>query len=219
MRMITKNRRETLLRCALPRALAVAALVGCGLAGPADAQVRTVFPSAEDPGMPFYARVEGPHVGPVLAPHTEDWAAIVFYRSPACVPEEFNLLDFFDVPAAFSCPHTVDGFNLWREGPFAPPPMLAQSRGLGAVPIWFVALDELEAAVADGVLTVQELLSLPSLRMGSASFFREQLRPTGGAQRPGLVMTAHGVMDDGQAFQLHHLRNAGGIRTTIRFDQ
>ncbi|MGH8458959.1 MAG: hypothetical protein ACRESV_06380, partial [Nevskiales bacterium] len=53
--------------------------------GVAQAQVRRDVP-AEDPGPPFYARISRSFVV-----HTQDWAAVVFYRPPACVPTGFNL--------------------------------------------------------------------------------------------------------------------------------
>lgn len=52
---------------------------------------------------------------------------------------------------------------------------MANLHGLGAVPVWFVSWPEMQAALADDVLTV--LLSLPSLRIGSASFFKETQHP------------------------------------------
>jgi hypothetical protein len=223
---ISNNRREFLrlprlgrLRHALPRLLALALIGGVALTTAADAAVRLAFPG-ESPGPPFYARAGGPWLGePELAPHTDDWAAIAFYRSPACVPDDFNLLEFFDVPAAFSCALTVDGFEIWRNGPppLDPAPMAIQFRGLGAVPVWFVSWEDLQAAAADDMLTLPELLAIPSLRMGSASFFREELHPTGGAQNGFLTIRAHGVTVDGQGFVLHTVRNTAGIRTSIEF--
>src|SRR5678816_4207870 len=44
--------------------------------------------------LPFYARLERGLI------HTDgEWAAIAFYRPPTCVRSDFNMLDFFDVPA------------------------------------------------------------------------------------------------------------------------
>jgi hypothetical protein len=92
----------------------------------------------------------------------------------------------------------------------APPPVdsapiQSNLHGLGAVPIWFVSWPELQAALADNVLTVPELLSLPSLRIGFASFFKETQHP--GAERPQgigngkIEITAHGTLTDGRTFQ------------------
>ncbi len=205
--------RRSRLRVCLAAALLLAALPAS-----APAQVRTEIPR-DDPGPPFYARIERHAVHTDIAPHSGGWAAIVFYRSPACVPPDFNLLDLFDAPAAFGCALTVDGFEVWRRGPppADPIPMFARFRGLGDVPIWFVAWPELQAAVADDVLTLPELEALPSLRKGSATFYRENLRPTDGADHPGLSLTAHGTLHDGGAFGLHHTGGEAGIETVLRF--
>ncbi len=198
--------------------LALLLLLTTALSEPAHAQVRTWIPD-EDPGPPFYARVERSSVHTEIVPHTNEWAAVVFYRSPSCVPTTFNLMDLFDVPRAFSCDLTIDGFEIWKNGP--PPidmaPMQARLDGLGAVPVWFVSWPELQAAVADDYLTIMELESLSSLRKGTATFFRETLHPTGGAQNPKLMINAHGILEDGQTFQLHHSGSNGGIQTEIAF--
>jgi hypothetical protein len=50
-------------------------------------------------GGPFYARLERG-----LVPATDEWAAIAFYRKPACVRPNFNVLKLFDfasIPAIF----------------------------------------------------------------------------------------------------------------------
>jgi hypothetical protein len=59
--------------------------------GAVPAQTRLGFPNP-DPGGPVYARVERP-----FQIHTNQLAAILFYRDPACVPETFNLLDNVDL--------------------------------------------------------------------------------------------------------------------------
>jgi hypothetical protein len=148
-------------------------------------------------GTPFYARIES---GEIF--QTEHWAVIAFYRPPACVPADFNLLALFDVPGAFVCgPSTIDGFTIWRNGPGTDPaPIQAELHGLGAVPIWFVRWPELEAAVADGVLTIGELAALPSLLVGSASFYEEMLHPEQAAQVGELEFVAHGTLEDGRPF-------------------
>lgn len=69
-------------------------------------------------GPPFYARFgENETFG------DSEWVAIVFYRDPACVPDEFNLNDFFDFPGdagpgAFGCqPPTTDVVEYWAGEP------------------------------------------------------------------------------------------------------
>src|SRR5687768_14188345 len=92
--------------------LVVSALVAT--TAPASAVVRT-----EDGGdVPFYARIST--IGePDQVFHDDQWAVIVFYRPPSCVPKNVNLLAFFDFPGpsgpgAFACnPPTTAGFNLW----------------------------------------------------------------------------------------------------------
>ena len=77
----------------------------------AHANVRLNIPE-DFPGYPFYARISHWDIY-----HTEEWAAIAFYRDPACASADFNLLDFFQIPAAFGCPLTVDGLKFGRTAP------------------------------------------------------------------------------------------------------
>jgi len=98
------------LFAALRRALLLLVVIAALLlvAPSAYAKIRT--PGGGD--VPFYARIER---GETL--HTDEWMAIIFYRPQECVPENFNLLDFFDL-AAFSCtPPTPDGFTIWAGEP------------------------------------------------------------------------------------------------------
>lgn len=160
------------------------------------AAVTVGFPG-EDPGPPLYALFE-----PLFQPHTDEWAAIAFVRDPACVPADFNLLDVIHVPAAFGCPSKVEGHVTYKNGP---PPIHVLMRGLGAVPIWFVAWPELQAAMSDGVLTVGDLEALPSRRVGVASFFHMTQHP--GENRPQglhngkIAIVAAGQVTGGGAFR------------------
>jgi hypothetical protein len=77
--------------------------------GASQGLIRVTFPSAESPGVPAYARIES---GQVYI--SDGWAVIAFYRDPTCVHPDFDLLNFFDVPAAFGCPLTVEGFALYE---------------------------------------------------------------------------------------------------------
>jgi hypothetical protein len=116
---------------------------------------------------------------------------VVFYRPPECVREDFNLLNFFDIPAAFDCtPPTTDGFVILAEG--ADVPLQSKLRGLDAVPVWAVRWAELQVAVADDSLTITELGAMQSLMTGSASFYTETLHPYGGAQVSKLTLMAKG---------------------------
>lgn len=160
--------------------------------------VRLAVPG-ESPGMPAYARISsgGPlDLEPV--PHNGEWAVIVFYRDPGCVPADFNLVDFFAIPAVFDCPLTMSGFEIWEGGEA---PIMSHMEGLGAVPVWFVSWPELAPQVSDGVLTINDLESLNPL-IGSASFCVEELRPTGGVKHPTYSLVAHGQLADGRSFQV-----------------
>ena len=149
--------------------------------------------------MPFYACIERGE-----AFHTDEWAAIVFYRPSECVPDNFNLLDFYDFENAFGCtPYTTDGFTIWAGEPWVSAPIQIQLHGLGAVPVWFVGWPEMQAAIADDILSMSELEAMPSLLTGSASFYNETLHPDGGAQVPMINYVAHGMLDDGRTFRVH----------------
>ncbi|MFY9610944.1 MAG: hypothetical protein WAU45_20325 [Blastocatellia bacterium] len=185
------------------------------LAASVQAQIITFTPP--DPGPPLYAILE-----PTFVPHTDDWAAVAFVRAPSCVPPGFNLLNVVNVPAAFGCMLTVQGHAIWKNAP--PPvdeaPIQVNLLGLGAVPVWFVSWTEMQAALADNVLTVPELSSLPSLRIGSASFFKETQHP--GPERPQgpgngkIEINARGTLSDGRTFILQVREMGVDQESTIR---
>jgi hypothetical protein len=174
----------------------VVSLVVLTLSTVAQAQIRRNIP--EDSQPPIYA-----DFGLGFLPHTDEWAVVIFYRTPACVPADFNLLDFFDAPPRpFSCALHIEGFTLWRslDDPF---PAQIFLHGTGAVPVWFVGWPELQSAIADGDLTIGELAALPSLLVGSASFFLESERNSIVEQRGGNeVVVASGTLTDGRSFQV-----------------
>ena len=69
--------------------------------------------------LPFYALIERG-----LVHNDGEGAAIAFFRPPECIRSDFNLLDFFDAPAAFGCNATepyLSGFRISQNGPFEPP--------------------------------------------------------------------------------------------------
>ncbi len=183
--------------------MTVAGLLVALSAAIAYANVLLRFGPIDGGGVPAYARIEMID-GTPLVHHTDDWAAITFYRDPACprLSAGFNLLDFFDAPAAFDCPLTVEGFEIWRNGPWTGEsgPIETESFGLGAVPIWFVSWEELQGAIGDGILTVTELAALPSLRVGAASYFKETLHPFQSAEQTKTEIVARGTLQDGQSF-------------------
>jgi hypothetical protein len=193
-----------------------AVLLTCISALPLLANVRTAIPS-ENPGPPAYSQIQraiGPY--PFFIPHTDEWAAIPFLRNTACVPPNFNLLDFNDFtpafpggpPRPFVCPLTAEGFALWKNGP--PPidfvPIFSELHGTGSVPVWFVSWAELLAAVADDNLTLAELSAMGSLQVGYADFYNETVQPgVNRPQGPGngkIEINALGILLDGRSFQL-----------------
>lgn len=173
-----------------------------------DGLERTSWPTAEDPGMPFYARVE---LLPPFVFNDGEWAAVVFYRDPTCVPTDFNMISVFDVPGAFSCPHTIHGTSLWNGEPFAGAPRHINLEGNGAVPVWFVPWETVEdQATADGVLTIADLSAIDGLLVGYADHYTETLHPHadpafggGGHPNPKMIINAAGQLDDGRDFELH----------------
>jgi hypothetical protein len=191
--------------------VAVATLVGFTAVVRAD--VRLVVPE-QSPSGPYYARLER---GVIRSAGGR--IAIAFYRDPSCVPPNFNLLNFFDfsnVPAIFNCPLTVHGFEVWKNGPQLDlAPVQSKLRGNGAVPVWFVSVQDFEAALPG--ITKAELLAMPSLVQGSASFFEETLHPSGGAEQPMLSLVAHGLVPDGRSF-IFQMTEAAGLIRQIRIE-
>jgi hypothetical protein len=190
-------------------ARAAALLVLTGLlatASTAVGQVRLRVPD-ESPSGPFYARIER---GLVL--QTDQWVAIAFYRDPECVRASFNLLNFFDVaniPGIFSCPLTVSGFEIWDD-PRGPAPKQSKLRGNGEVPVWFVSVDDYQAALPGLIMT--ELLAMPSLMQGIATDFEETLHPLEGAQRSMLQIVASGDLPDGRRFRFMAVEASAELR-------
>lgn len=174
----------------------------------------TTWPSAADPGPPFYARIE------FTPPHfliAGEWAVVPFFRDPSCIPENFNLLRLFDPPAVFGCPLVVSGFALWEEvGVAAPRVSVASGTD---VPVWLIPADAALAAIEDDVLTIGELATLPGRLVGEATRFRELLHPTpffgrGGHANPKLTIDARGTLEDGRDFRYRLTRVRGQVRST-----
>lgn len=172
-----------------------------------DGQVRLQVPE-QSPSGPFYARIER---GLVL--QTDEWVAIAFYRDPACVPASFNLLNFFDfanIPAVFFCPLTVHGFEVWSDPATDPGPRQSKLRGNGAVPVWFLTVEDYQAALPG--LSMSELLAMPSLMQGVATDYEETLHPLGIAEQSMLQIVATGDLPDGRTFQFVAVEAAGELR-------
>jgi hypothetical protein len=201
------------------RKVLLALLLTTGAAIAAEAQMRI-----DDPQPPLYARL---HTNPSLAPglvqeifHDDQWVAIPFYRDPACIPADFNLLllvDFTPDPVyglrPFGCALAVEGFELWLNGPgIDPAPIHSRLKAIDTVEIWFVSWPALSLEVQDGQLTIGELASMPSLRRGTATLFSERLHPYP-AKAPGIALEALGYTDDGARFLFHVVATAlpGGV--------
>jgi hypothetical protein len=166
------------------------------------ANERVLIP--EDVAPPLYTAAGGAPTflpdGSVFVIHDDEWAAIPFYRPPECVPLDFNLLEGSD-PNALDCPLLVEGFAEFKDAS-DPGPILTELNGRGAIPVWFVRYGELTDAMADGELTILELLSLESLQIGSASFYHEQNHIFGLHEVSHLTVAALGMLEDGRLFQL-----------------
>lgn len=185
------------------------------------AAVRSEWPSAEDPGNPYYVRIEPvpPHIY-----EDGEWAVFVFYRDPGCIRPDFNLLDFFDAPAAFGCVSMVSGRSIWAEDVGVGAPRQVTTSGNGAVPVWLAPVAVARGAVADGMLTIGELEGLPGLVHGTATQFSEVLMPHalppflggGGHPDPKLTLVARGVLEDGRSFDYQLNRGDYGELHTSR---
>lgn len=141
------------------------------------------FPSPGVQGPPFYANFTA-----TFMPNDDGIVGIAFYREPSCIPINFNLLVQFNPPAAFGCTLTVEGKRWWWNPATDPFPFQIRFSGLGAVPIYFVDADELATAADDGVLTIAELQTLPSLLVGIADDFHQVIHNSNqapGAQKQG----------------------------------
>jgi len=182
--------------------------------------IRSTWPSTEDPGLPFYALVEP---GPPHVYSDDEWAFIPFYRDPDCVPEGFNLLNFFDPPAAFGCASMVSGHTLWHGAVGNGDPKHVVIHGMGNVPVWFVPQAAMADALSDGILTIGEIEALPGLMKGSADTFKEVVHPhpdmfgVGGHPVPKIMVNTRGALEDGRSFAVNLTRvNDGTPNVRIR---
>jgi hypothetical protein len=192
----------------------------------------------ETPGPPVYASVAKSPPGPFDIIQTDGaWVGIDFLRDPAC-PQlaGFNLLAFLDFPTAFECPLTVDVTEWWLRadlatagGPWGSPPSPTfrtpvEARYVGSdVPIYFVQKSEFDAATTDGVLTVAELESLASLRIGHADHYEfVQINSSGVNSGPSARaghsrLVSHGTLEGGGTFQFDLTDHGGTISIKIAF--
>lgn len=163
--------------------------------------VRLSIPD-EDPGPPMYARVTT-IINQTF--HDGDLLAIPFYRPPACVPQDFNLLDLFDMPGpggpgAFACPLLTRGFLLIEpDAPLGTFPRQAVMTD-GDVPFWFVDWETFQGEMADGVVTMADLEAMAPLK-GVSTRYHETLRPR--EEDHLIVIRANGTLEDGRSFTFH----------------
>jgi hypothetical protein len=215
------------------KALGIAASIALAVAGSSLRLTAQTAPTilvspAETPGQFTYAFVDP-------AANDGHWVAIDFHRDPECAEVSgFNLLLFVDFPNALACPLTVSTKEWWNDidlatagGPWQSPPWVptfrtpvqARWRGNGAVPIYFVDIEDLLDAIGDDVVTVAELKRLPSLKVGYASeylFIQHSSSRSNSftTSREGQTeTTAQGVLEDGRSFQFH--RTTHGPETVI----
>lgn len=218
MLSINSKRRYYPLAGILALALASCLLTGGHLHAqplPGQPAVQLDFP-VESPGIPAYARLEL-LVPNFDVPNNDRWAAIVFYRDPACVPDDFNLGQFFHLPGpgglgAFTCRLLVEGHEIWENGPGTDlAPIYVRTRNaVPDLPVWFVAWDQLRPILESGQVFIGDIEALPSLVLGSARWFEEALYPNGSAETPGITMRAEGILENGGRFHLGwHFANMG----------
>ena len=114
---------------------------------------------------------------------------------------------------------TTTGIETWQNGPEVDPaPLMAEVAGRGAVPVWFVAAPELEAAMADGVVTIGELAALPSLLRGTATSYAELLYPSQTNAAPLIQFMATGALDDGSPFVVDVSQGAPDVEDHVTID-
>jgi N-acetylneuraminic acid mutarotase len=155
----------------------------------------------ESPGAPWYAGLSRGFI-----PTDGTQAAIVFVRDPACIPPEFNLLDLEDIPAVFACPILFRGQEWWHE-PFVDFPFKYMYVNDGSVPVYFVDLAELNSEIADDQLTLGELQAFSSLKVGQATYVKDDVLNTNAPDSDGKghgALTAIGTLQDsGELFYVH----------------
>ncbi|MEN8376971.1 MAG: hypothetical protein ABFS34_16205 [Gemmatimonadota bacterium] len=194
-----------------PTALDVAAAI-------APEPVRVSVPD-EHPNGPFYSMIGlNTIIGSLRLPHTDEYGAVPFVRALGCVPPDFNLLSPFDLtpafpggpPRPFLCASTVTGHLVFKDLG-GPNQKLIQSQLHGdEVPIVFAEWSELAAAVADDVLTLDELLALPSAVVGTADHYKETV--VTGSLTPGSVsfrIVARGTIPGG-TFRFRYVDHGPG---------
>ena len=130
------------------------------------------FPD-EDPGIPIYARV-----GPILNQFfvAGNQLVIPFYRNPVCIPDTFNLMNYYDPPAAFGCELRVQGrFVIEKDAEEGQFPIMAHTIGT-EVPVWIVDWAGFQLLMDEGAVTMVDLEGLNPIK-ATALQFEEYLSP------------------------------------------
>jgi N-acetylneuraminic acid mutarotase len=156
----------------------------------------------ESPGGPWYADFSRDFI-----PTDGTQAAIVFSRDPACIRPVFNLLDSMDIPAVFECPFLLTGWEWWHE-PFVDFPFkIEYTLENGSVPVYFVDLAELNSEIGDDQLTIGELEAFSSLRVGQATYIKNDVlnsnAPNSDGKGHGIVTAIGTLQDSGEFFYVH----------------
>jgi hypothetical protein len=160
----------------------------------------------EHPGPPIYARE--------LDEDHNEWVVYVFYRPLDCVPKNFNLIDFFDfdlLDPPEECEILMEGFEIWEE-PFIGPPFHQELHDVEGkpIPILFVKRTEWLQGIANGRLTLTELLKMKTLLIGTADSYHEILQPAdSSAKVPQLNIITSGTLEDGRSFDVFVELNEG----------
>jgi hypothetical protein len=115
-------------------------------------------------------------------------------------------LDLEDIPAAFECPILFRGQEWWHE-PFVDFPFKYVYVNDGSVPVYFVDLTELNSEIADDQLTLGELEAFSSLKVGQATYGKDDVLNSNAPDSDGKghgVLTAIGTLEgSGEFFYVH----------------
>lgn len=218
-----RSRRRLGLRIAVAAAAVVlipVLLIGLALSGsredesvattpqPSPTTVPTVVVPTETDvsNVPFYARISSDEIF-----HNEDWALIVFYRPPSCIPPNANFLAALDAETVSECgPPTVDGVATWENGPATDAaPLETEFAGRGDVPVWLVPWPMLEGSIADGVLTRRDLLSMQTRLEGTMSSYLERIDPI------GRELAGEGQLADGRPVSFLATEDGAGLELVV----
>jgi hypothetical protein len=107
-----------------------------------------------------------------------EWVAIPVYRQIDLIPDDFNLLLFFDNATqerreyAQSVPLYVQGFVIRNPQPLV---LYFEDKPDEPTPILFVSWGEFQEETDDGEIYIDELLCMESLQVGMADFYMEEI--------------------------------------------